>query len=341
MRKLVRRISCLILLVILCLPILGGYLWLRSGIAPMPSAPGFYVRFEKGQTLGGALGALQERKVIRNPTAFRLYLRLMRKDIEVRHATYAFKPGMTADQIIESFGKPISQMVRIPETNFAKRTANLLESKYDVLSAADYLDLIAKPSEFRDEVNFPLPKSGTLEGYLYPDTYDLPPLIGAREVIVRQLHAFERKAWPLIKDAKDPHRILVIASLIELEVANDAERPVVAGVIENRLKAGMSLGIDAAVNYAIGEWRPLTKQDLQIDSPYNLRRVKGLPPGPICSPSIKSIEAALHPAKHNYLYYAWNGPGTTTHTFAATYEEHLKNVARMRKRIAAAEAGSQ
>jgi UPF0755 protein len=113
--------------------------------------------------------------------------------------------------------------------------------------------------------------------------------------------------------------------MVELEVAKDEERPIVAGVIENRLKRKMPLQIDATLLYGIGKWRRLTFKDYkEIKSPYNTYTHQGLPPGPICSPTVKSIEAALHPATHNYLYYVAMPEGY--HLFAETYKEHLANI---------------
>ncbi|MFY9234262.1 MAG: endolytic transglycosylase MltG [Fimbriimonadaceae bacterium] len=324
MRWLKRILLALLLLAVLSLG--GGYLWMRNGIAPTAKAPAKLMRFDRTTGLVVALDRLKSEGIVENPRAIRIYAWLARKPSFVREGTYSLAGGMSADEVFSALQKPIRQMVRIPETNFSMRTAKLLElPKYQVATENEYLDLSRSPSEFAASVKMKLPAAGTLEGYLYPDTYDLPPLLGARGVIERQLKAFEQKAWPLLKDHKDPYKILKIASLIELEVAKDSERPIVAGVIYNRIQKNMSLGIDAALNYALGEWRPLTKKDLQIDSPYNLRRFPGLPPTPICSPTVKSIKAALNPAKHDYLFYVVSGKPDKSHRFAKTNAEHERN----------------
>lgn len=312
----------------------GTYLWMRANVAPGQPGEPFLVRYDRARGLQTVLEDLKARGVVKNPAALRLYVWLYRKPAWIGAGTYSLRPRMSADDLLSALQSPIRQMVRIPETNFSNRTAKLLAlPEYRVADAAEYLRLVKTPSEFAGTVNFPLPKT-SLEGYLYPDTYDLPPLLGARGVIERQLQAFEREAWPLLRKAKDPYRVLIIASLIELEVAKDRERPIVAGVIENRLARGEALGIDAALNYGLGEWRPLTKADLQLNSPYNLRKVKGLPPTPICSPSVKSIKAALRPAKHGFYYYVAVGPGQKGHRFASTYGEHLKNKRLYEKAVA-------
>jgi UPF0755 protein len=318
------RIGCAVLLVLLVVGAGGAYAWFRSELQPTAATPTFYHRFDRQTPLTVALRDLKQKDIIRNPRVFRMYAIWKKEQAPVPEGTYLLRGGMTADQLLRVLRKPISQMVRIPETNLSYRTANLLEKK-DVLDAEEYKELIKRPQEFQDAVSFPLPKEGNLEGYLYPDTYDLPPLLGARRVILRQLKAFEQKVMPEIKDPKDLPRILTVASMVELEAAKDEERPVIAGVIENRIKKGMRLQIDATVLYGLGEWRRLTYADYHnTNSPYNTYKIPGLPPGPICSPTVKSVRAAMNPATHEYLYYVAMPEGY--HLFARTYDEHLANI---------------
>lgn len=306
----------------------GGYAWAKRELEPMPEGKSFYVRYAGGKSLIAVFGDLKKRNVVRNPEVLRLYGRLTSKPVMVKEATYRFNPGMTADQVYASFGKPVSQSVRIPETNLSYRTANLLE-KANVCTATSYEAIIADPSLASKLTDLPLPKKGNLEGYLYPDTYDLPPLLGAQGVVRRQLQAFEQKIWPLVKERKDVNRVLTIASMVELEAGVDEDRAMIAGVIENRLKLGMPLQIDATLLYAIREWRRLTFADYRnINSPYSTYKNKGLPPGPICSPSLKSVEAALNPASHSFLFYV--AKPDKTHAFSVTYSEHLANIAKIR-----------
>jgi UPF0755 protein len=130
-------------------------------------------------------------------------------------------------------------------------------------------------------------------------------------------------------------RLLKVASLVQLEVARDEERAVVAGVIENRLSRGMRLQIDASINYGLQVWRPLLRREYQsVDSPYNLYRVDGLPPTPICSPSLASIAAARQPARHSYLYYVAMPDGETK--FASNLDDHEANFRERKRRLAEA-----
>lgn len=311
----------------LLLGAVGSASWFRSALQPTATGPAFYVRVSKPTQLREELVQLQERGVLRNATALRWYSVLKKHSQTVRAGTYQFAPGMTADQVLAQYTKPIRLLVRIPEQNWALRTANLLEKK-DIMPADDYMALVRQPGTYKSKFSFPI-EGETLEGYLFPDTYAMAPLMPAGDLVDRQLTAFQKKVWEGLGKPANLHRILTIASIIELEVARDEERPIVAGVIENRLAKNMKLDMDATVCYARQKWGALTKKDLiTIKSPYNTYLNKGLPPGPICSPSIKSIRAAMAPAKHEFIYYVAMPDGHQL--FSKTLPEHEHNI-RLRK----------
>lgn len=327
LRKFVLRVFVLILLAAG-----GAAYWVNGQLQPLnASDQPRLVRFNDSAGIVSALERLEKGKIIKNAAAARLYTKWKKTPSTVRVGTYELGGNMTVEQVIAALQKPIVRMVRLPETNWAARTANLLE-KDQLGTAEEYMALVKNPAEFAKDYDFPFP-ADSLEGYLYPDTYDLPPLMPAKAVIRRQLDNFQKRVWVGLDKPKDLHRVIIIASMVEMEVARDEERPIVAGVIENRLKRNMLLQIDATINYGIQKWRSLTYADYRnVDSPYNLYRHKGLPPGPICSPSIKSIRAALEPATHNYLYYVALPSGRSL--FAETYDQHLKNVAKRRAAVA-------
>lgn len=308
-----------------------GAMALQRAIQPMALGEPFYVRYDADTPIATVLADLEKRGVVRSARAMALYATLRRKGDVVRSGTYELKGGMLPDPILAALRKPVRQMVRMPETNWSSRSANILEQK-GVTTAAEYNAAVKDPARFQDAVSFRLPKN-SLEGYLYPDTYDFPPMLGADGVIRRQLKNFEKRVWEGLKQPKNLHDVLTKASLVELEVARDDERPVVAGVIENRLRIGMRLQIDAAVLFGMQKWQRLTFKEIrESDSPYNTYQNAGLPPGPICSPSVKSIEGVLAPAKHDYLYYV--ALPTGQHMFSATYDEHLANIQRRKKALA-------
>ncbi len=308
----------------------AGYWLLTQLKPPLPEDSPRYIRFSESTPFNKALSRLESGKIIRNALAARVWAKYKGTDKSVRTGTYQLGGNQSVDEVLKALQSPVKRLVRLPETNWAARTANLLE-RDELGKALDYLALVKNPDKFSGQLDFPLP-TDSLEGYLYPDTYDLPPLMTPKEVIRRQLDNFENRIWRGLGKPKDLHRVIIIASMVEMEVARDNERAIVAGVIENRLKKGMRLQIDAAINYGIQKWRPLTFADYKnVDSPYNLYRVNGLPPGPICSPSIKSIKAALNPAKHNFIYYVALPSGRSL--FSATYPEHLRNIAKRRAAI--------
>lgn len=326
--KKIRRLSLLVLGIAVAGLFLGG-MWFRSQLAPMPKGESFFIRFNGNKSLRLVLERLQERKVVRNPWAMYVYAKAKRQTGEVREGTYSFEPGMSGREILLAVQMPIRQMVRMREYYWIARNAKVLEEK-NVCKASEYVALAQKPQDFQQFVKFPLPKKGTLEGYLYPDTYDLPPLYGAKNTIIRQLETFESKVWQNLRKPKDLARTLVVASMVQLEVAKDSERPVVAGVIENRIRQGMRLQIDATALYAMQVWKNPTRHDIMSAvSPYNTYLNSGLPPGPICSPSVKSILGAESPAQHAYLYYVATPQGY--HLFASTLQQHNANINTRRK----------
>lgn len=167
----------------------------------------------------------------------------------------------------------------------------------------------------------------SLEGFLFPATYDLYETDPAKQLVQKQLEAFSEN-WAKVKlgyaRSKNltPYDVLTIASMIEKEVVVPKERPLVAAVIYNRLHQRMPLGIDATLRYGLGipPTQAITKRDLASSSPYNTRRFRGLPPTPIANPGLASIEAAAHPAKVDYLYFV-RKPDCRSHFFTASIEE--------------------
>jgi UPF0755 protein len=202
---------------------------------------------------------------------------------------------------------------------------------------------VQSPAEFG--LAAPDPAARTLEGYLFPETYDFDSQTSPVVLVERLLRQFERRfGEDLRRRAAERglsiHQAVTIASLVEREAANPAERPLVAAVYHNRLAAGMKLDADPTVQYAVanldlnqalryGFWkRDLSSEDLQVNSPFNTYRVPGLPPGPICSPGLASLQATVEPAKVGYLYFVARGDGS--HAFADTLAEHNANVDRYR-----------
>ena len=233
---------------------------------------------------------------------------------------------------VATTASPVIGRVTFPEGLRREDIARIIGDKTDV-SPKEYLDLTAAGPEGQRLSGAPGPRS--LEGFLFPATYDLTKGMTARQLVDAQLKAYSDNVagidYSYARSKKlTRYDVLIIASLIEREVQVPAERQLVAGVIYNRLRSGMRLDIDATVQYAVGSWKSeLTQSDLEDDSPYNTRRFKGLPPGPICNPGLDSINAAGHP-KGDYLFYVARNDGTGRHYFARTDAEFQVFIARSR-----------
>lgn len=177
------------------------------------------------------------------------------------------------------------------------------------------------------------PSAKSLEGYLFPDTYRFSRHTTPEIMLATMTHRFGQMALRLGLAGPDVPRVVTMASLVEREVHVDAERPVVAGVFENRLRAGMPLQTDPAVVYASmlrGTWTGVIHQsELHSDSAYNTYTHTGLPPGPICNPGVAALSAAMHPTATDYMYFVANPDGSTN--FARSLREHNENVAQYRR----------
>ena len=224
-----------------------------------------------------------------------------------------------------------------PEGLRREEMAKLLDEKTQ-LSGKEYLDATGPGA--RGAARAGRSKPTSLEGFLFPATYEIGTQTTVPYLVDQQLAAFDGKFGTVnMKFAKSRNLtkfdLLIIASMIEREVVVPAERPIVAGVIYNRLKRKMRLDIDATVQYVVGEWRPLTAADLASDSPYNTRKFPGLPPGPIANPGLASIEAAAHPKQSAFLYYVAREDGTNRHYFAKTLGEFETLTTRARANAAA------
>ncbi len=314
---------------------LAGGLAFRARVAPMPPGRRFYVRYETPRPLPEVLATLQAKGVIRDANATGLALRLLGAPPVLRRGTYAFAPGDGPGTLARTARAPMRRMLRLYRMRWIARTGLRLQRE-SVCPQADYARAASDAALYRPAFPF-VPESGSLEGYLPADTYDLPPLLPPRQVVAMQLQNFGKTVAPLLKGDPDPNRTLTLASLVEMEASRPDDRRKIAGVIENRIRRGMRLQIDATVNYGRGKWGRLYYKDYTgVKSPYNTYLVPGLPPGPICTPSPDAVRAALAPARHDDVYYVALPDGTTL--YAPDYKSHLKNVALRRKLVREREA---
>ena len=275
---------------------------------------------------------LEEKKVIDSQAEFVDLVKKRDSETKLRPGIYEFYENQqlleVVDMLEQGRGSPIVQ-VTVNEGLAVSQVGALL-TEGGVIKGSEYVKLSTQPDKFViPDVGGTIPEMATLEGLLFPSTYYLIEGEGATELIGKQLEAFESKTaslpWENTKVLGiSAYEVVIVASLIEKEVKVGKERPLVAAVIYNRLKQDMTLGIDATVRYAVDKWTgPLDDEDLAIDSAYNTRLKKGLPPTPICSPGAAALEAALEPSGVDYLYYVL-ADTDGNHFFTADYEEFLE-----------------
>lgn len=335
-RRKLRRLRLLVGLIAV-LMVVGAAL--RSQFQPVGEGkPKVRVSVEKGKGVGGIAETLAQNGIIRSAFAFQAYVRWHGAGNRLRAGRYMLSGSMSLAQILLTLeqgpGRSGDRLrVTVPEGFTLVQIAEALEAK-GICDAAAFQEFASKPSAWTGwDLGFTLPKT-TLEGYLFPDTYDFlphtPPDEIAKEMLLNFSRRFARpKEQEVAASGHSLHEIVTLASLIEREARVEKDRPRIAGVLENRLKKGMKLEIDAAVIYALGHHKTrVYYKDLQVDSPYNTYRNVGLPPGPIASPGMASLDAAVHPEANTYLYYVAQSNGE--HLFAATRPEHEANVRKVR-----------
>ncbi|EXX87105.1 hypothetical protein BG53_04860 [Paenibacillus darwinianus] len=324
-------------------------LFVWNGLRPAPEGEKVTVEVARGSSPFKVADLLKEKGVIRNAFFFKYYLRYRKEGSGFQAGQYELTPGMTHDAIIAKLNagdtvKAETIRFTIPEGFTVKQIADKLKAE-SLIDEAEFLKLADNPKAFPWQGAMGgIPKDADIrhrmEGYLFPETYEMDKNSTEKDILTRMLDELDNKlsqlpeGWEgrLEKLGLTFHEMMTIASLVEREVVVDEERPLVAGVIYNRLKEKMPLQIDATVQYALDKPKErLYEKDLKVESPYNTYQIPGLPPGPIASPSLSSIRAALYPEPSEYLYYVTKKDGTQTHLFARTYREHLNNITKSKQ----------
>ena len=275
-----------------------------------------FITIEKGSTPAQILGKLASEGIIANTLPIQIYLRTIGNAANMQAGEYQFQSPITPIQVLKELEKGESQTTKltIPEGFTRFDIAKRIVEKFPQNPPIDentVLQLMDDTTLIKDVA----PNAKNLEGYMYPSTYSFPRESKPVDIIRVMVEQF-RKVWkPEWTDqaktlGRTPHEIVTIASLIETESGVESERPTVASVIYNRLNKGIALGIDQTVVYIAkmeNRWDgTINMSDLNANSPYNTRKYVGLPPGPISSVSESALNAALHPAQSDYLYYVRN-----------------------------------
>jgi peptidoglycan lytic transglycosylase G len=280
-------------------------------------------------------GILKANGLVRSPTLFVLAARVLGHDRHLKAGRYTIPVGASVYRILHqlSTGMGKRDMVTIPEGLRSDEVARILASQSRI-DPSRFLAL-ARDSAFASSLGVPADR---LEGYLYPDTYPFYPLLSPEEVVRvmvgRAIRVFEEEmALPGARQDLNLHEFVTLASIVEAEAGVPYERPRIAAVFYNRLKRGMMLQSDPTVTYALGiAYKPrVYYSDLNVKSPYNTYRNRGLPPGPICSPGRAAMHAVLFPLPDSTeLYFVARGDGSGTHMFSRTWNEHLAAIAHVR-----------
>lgn len=269
---------------------------------------------------------LKEENIIKNVELFVIFAKYYEIDEKLKSGIYEFSEKMNLKEVLFKLtqgGLPPFIKVTIKEGYTLKDIAKTFEES-GICTKEKFFEEVSKIDEYKDYI---FEDAKSLEGFLYPDTYYFERE-NLKKNIIMMLENFNKKFFEIYKDYTGnltKYDILKLSSIVEKEAMVDEERDLIAGVFMNRLEIGMPLQADPTLKYILDNPSyTLSSKELEIDSPYNSYKYNGLPPTPICNPSIKSIFAVLNPKKTDYLYFVADGKGR--HLFAKTFEEHLRNI---------------
>jgi UPF0755 protein len=292
------------------------------------------VSIESGSGTSRIARDLKKAGVIRNAVLFKLGAVLSGRHAQLKAGDYSIPGGLDQWQVLDLLvsGRTLLQKFLVPEGLSSRQMAGLLEEK-KLADAQHFLSLVNNTA-FAQSLSI---TAASLEGYLFPDSYQFSRGIPGERIVEMMVHRFQQKVpVDLLKAGSkkglNPHQLLTMASIIEKECAKDDERAKVASVFYNRLAQNQRLESCATVRFAMNKFSgPILFEDLQFKSKYNTYRHRGLPPGPICSPGLESIVAAAHPADTRYLFFVVAGNGE--HIFSETFEQHKKAKLRYKRLV--------
>ena len=297
---------------------------------------------EPGETAAEIAARLEQERLISDAELFRRYVQYHGLDAGIEAGEFPLRQTMTIPEVAQALqrGQRPEQVVTIQEGLRLEQVAAVVATQTSI-SEAEFLEWATagwRDAGFAFDFLADLPPTATLEGFLFPETYRLPEEPTALDLLGRMLETFAARVTPEMRAAAanrglSTYQLLTLASIVEREAVLDEERPLIAGVYHNRLEAGWFLNADPTVQYALdlradtGEWWPvLTLDDLGLDSPYNTYRNLGLPPSPICSAGLASIQATAYPADTDYFFFLADcTKNDGSHLFAVTLEQHNAN----------------
>ena len=291
------------------------------------------IEIPRGSTFRQAVDILYDQKLIRDKNIFLLAGRLTGADRKIRAGFYSIWSSMSPFDIFKIIrkGQIIEYEIKILEGDSLLEVSGQFE-KNGIMKKEEFMKLAHDP-DFLDSYKI---ESKSIEGYIFPDTYRIPKGVSPKDALGSMIDKMREKfSFDLLarmeKMGMTENELLTLASIIEKEAVVDSERPLISAVYHNRLKKKMQLQADPTSIYGIKSSREkITREDLLRKTPYNTYQIKGLPPGPIASPGLKSIIAALYPADVPYIYFV--SQDDRTHQFSTTAEEHIEAVKLYRQR---------
>lgn len=308
----------LILVILASLFFFFGSTWWNQGLLPSDkndSKPKIFI-IEKGSGIREIANNLKKEELIRNPIVFFLYVRSTGIDKKIQAGDFRLTKSMPAKDIAEALTHgSLDIWVTVPEGKRAEEIAEILAQKIPT---------------FEDSWVATLQSN---EGYLFPDTYLIPKDADIKTIVTIMRGTFDKKYQEISPNTTlTQSQIVTLASLIEREAITDAEKPIIAGILMNRLNEGMALQVDATIQYAKGKnpsnnkwWEPVTQEEYKsVKSTYNTYLQPNLPPGPIANPGIEALKAAANPAETEYVYYLHDKNRTIR--YARTVAEHNANI---------------
>lgn len=293
------------------------------------------IEIPEGSSSTQIASILKEKNLIKSELVFKIVLKKNNVENSLKAGYYELNTGMDMDEIITELvkGGENRNVVRftIPEGYELRMIAEKLSNE-GLVDKERFLELTSDKKYFEDKFPFlsELNEGQSLEGYLFPSTYEIYTNASEEEIIEKMLFQFQQVFDKKIKNQMNNvnlsfNDVVTLASIIEREAKVDDERSLISAVFHNRLKIGMPLQSCATVQYILGTRKErLSEEDTRIESVYNTYINKGLPPGPIASPGEKSLIAAVNPENVDYLYFRSKEDGTGRHTFSRTYDEHLR-----------------
>ena len=312
--------------------VLGAGGWLAWALLiPVKPAEQKFVLLKPGYSTHRIANELRNARVIRSSSAFLIW-HYFHRGRSLKAGEYLFEKPENVREVHSRLarGDIYVHTVVVPEGFTMFDIAQAVQDA-GLGTREEFLMLAKSDVKLISELD---PQAQSLEGYLFPDTYQFTRAQSLSEVIREMVKRFRQEAVAIGLNA-DVHRVVTMASIVEKETAVPEERPMVAGVYYNRLNSRIALGADPSIIYAKlldGTYQgALHHEDMQVNSPYNTYRHLGLPPGPIGNPGRSSLQAAMQPAASDYFYFVSDGNGH--HRFAHSLEEHNRNVAALRKMV--------